>query len=186
MHSRRKHFLEGFSQTSFSETELKRLNEQSEKNKFYIYVGYAVGSIVLILLLLIGFVKKSKAQKSLVAEVKKINEEKEKLDEEITDFRLKESILATLTNIEDNSVVNIRSDIFRIGRRSNNDYIINNTSVSGGHAEIRYTPKDNSFLLVDLQSTNGTFVNGKKITKATLHDGDIIEFGAEVKAKFLK
>lgn len=62
-----------------------------------------------------------------------------------------------------------------IGRRPENDIHIDNLSVSGRHARVM-TIAGSSFL-EDLDSTNGTFVNGKKISKHPLSDGDLITIG---------
>ena len=62
-----------------------------------------------------------------------------------------------------------------IGRRSSNDIQINNLAISGEHAAI-VTILNDSFL-EDLQSTNGTQVNGRTIKKCVLHHNDEIGFG---------
>ena len=61
----------------------------------------------------------------------------------------------------------------KIGRRDSNDIVIENLAVSGNHAKIDSVGE--GFLLIDLQSKNGTFVNDKKITSHFLkHDDHII------------
>jgi len=55
--------------------------------------------------------------------------------------------------------------------------VINSKVVSKKHAQV--ISYENSILLLDCYSTNGTFVNGEKISKRTVHPGDIIEFGEE-------
>jgi pSer/pThr/pTyr-binding forkhead associated (FHA) protein len=62
-----------------------------------------------------------------------------------------------------------------VGRKPENDVVIDNLAVSGKHALI-ITILDDSFL-EDLGSTNGTYVNGKLIKKHALKDGDIITIG---------
>ena len=62
-----------------------------------------------------------------------------------------------------------------IGRRPNNQIHIDNLAVSGEHAVI-VTIGNDSFL-EDLNSTNGTMVNGKVIKKYVLQHQDMIEFG---------
>lgn len=62
-----------------------------------------------------------------------------------------------------------------IGRRENNDVVIANLTVSGNHAKIDYT--DDGYLLTDLKSKNGSFVNEEDITTAYLQDGDVISIG---------
>jgi len=62
-----------------------------------------------------------------------------------------------------------------IGRKSTNDIHIENLAVSGNHARI-LTILNDSFI-EDLNSTNGTYVNGDKITKHALHNGEVIVIG---------
>ncbi len=62
-----------------------------------------------------------------------------------------------------------------IGRHPSSDLKLpaDLTTISRNHAEIRR--EGNQFRLID-RSTNGTFVNGKKITDVLLRDGDVLEF----------
>jgi len=62
-----------------------------------------------------------------------------------------------------------------IGRRPGSEILLDNMAVSGSHASI-FTIGEDSFVQ-DLNSTNGTFVNNKRITKHHLDDGDIITIG---------
>lgn len=70
-----------------------------------------------------------------------------------------------------------------IGRKEENDICIDHMSVSGRHAKIDKV-EDNTggyFTVTDLNSTNGTFVNGKKITAATvLRPNDWITVGKHI------
>ena len=59
-----------------------------------------------------------------------------------------------------------------IGRRPDNDIQVDNLAVSGQHAAV-ITILNDSFL-EDLDSTNGTYVNGKLIKKHALRDGDVV------------
>jgi hypothetical protein len=65
---------------------------------------------------------------------------------------------------------------FRCGRMPENDLVIADPNVSRHHAEIR--PIGQSFVLVDLGSTNGTKVNGAPVSQHTLKAGDTITIGA--------
>lgn len=60
-----------------------------------------------------------------------------------------------------------------IGRRPHNDIVIEDLAISGEHAVI-VTHNDDSFL-EDLNSTNGTQVNGQPVRKHFLQDGDVVE-----------
>ncbi len=63
-----------------------------------------------------------------------------------------------------------------IGRVNGNDVVLPHDSVSRRHARI--VVKDERFILVDLKSTNGTFVNGGRLTSPrVLRDGDRIWIG---------
>jgi hypothetical protein len=62
-----------------------------------------------------------------------------------------------------------------IGRRSGNDVVLTNPAISGEHAVIE--AHGNEFFLQDLNSTNGTQVNGQPITRHYLQNGDCIELG---------
>lgn len=66
-------------------------------------------------------------------------------------------------------------EIMTIGRKDDNDIRIDNLAVSGHHAKL-LTIFDDSFL-EDLDSTNGTYVNGQPITKHPLKNGDVIVIG---------
>lgn len=66
-------------------------------------------------------------------------------------------------------------EIMTIGRKDDNDIRIDNLAVSGHHAKL-LTIFDDSFL-EDLDSTNGTYVNGRPITKHPLKTGDVIVIG---------
>ena len=59
-----------------------------------------------------------------------------------------------------------------IGRLPDNDLVIDNPAVSGRHA--RVYKEGNHYVLEDLKSTNGTFVNDKPVARHTLLEGDVI------------
>jgi pSer/pThr/pTyr-binding forkhead associated (FHA) protein len=70
-----------------------------------------------------------------------------------------------------------------IGRKPHNDIRIDNLAVSGEHAAI-ITMLNDSFL-EDLESTNGTYVNGRSVKKHFLQDGDVIEL-AKYRLKYVR
>jgi pSer/pThr/pTyr-binding forkhead associated (FHA) protein len=62
-----------------------------------------------------------------------------------------------------------------IGRTSGNDIVLDNKGVSRKHAEIEFG--DDSALIIDNESLNGTFVNSRKINEEVLKDNDQITIG---------
>lgn len=69
-------------------------------------------------------------------------------------------------------------DSVTIGRKEENDLWLDNMAISSHHARIDRT-KD-TFTLVDLNSTNGTFVNGKRVGSAVLKPNDWIAIGKHI------
>lgn len=71
----------------------------------------------------------------------------------------------------------IEKNEMTVGRRPENDFLIPNVMVSGKHAKL--TKQNNQYFLADLNSTNGTFVNGVRISAPTeIKHKDHINFGA--------
>lgn len=67
--------------------------------------------------------------------------------------------------------------VITIGRSSKNDIVIRDANVSKIHLQIVLTD-DGTYYCVDMNSTNGTYVNGRRITgKIRLHKNDIIRIG---------
>lgn len=62
-----------------------------------------------------------------------------------------------------------------IGRRQDNDIVIENLAVSGYHAKIESI--GDQFVLIDLQSKNGCFVNEQLVNSHWLKNGDVISIG---------
>lgn len=75
-----------------------------------------------------------------------------------------------------------KKKVIRIGKKTDNDIVVSDKTVSRNHIEIQVTD-DNSYLLKDLNSTNGTMINGMKVKEAFLSQGDQIEIG-ETKIEF--
>ena len=66
-------------------------------------------------------------------------------------------------------------DTYTMGRHRNNDIVISDPKVSSFHARLDRSPE--GFLLVDLKSRNGSYVNGERIESAQLNTGDEIRLG---------
>ncbi len=66
----------------------------------------------------------------------------------------------------------LRKKVINIGRMDDNDIIIQNAHISRYHA--RLLAKGGQYTLLDLESTGGTSVNGKKVSQAQIQPGDVI------------
>ncbi|MFW6369364.1 MAG: sigma 54-interacting transcriptional regulator [Myxococcota bacterium] len=66
----------------------------------------------------------------------------------------------------------------RIGSHPTCDLVLNDRTVSRQHAEIQFT--DKGYLVVDLESTNGTFLEGRRIERAYLAPGAALKVGGTV------
>jgi pSer/pThr/pTyr-binding forkhead associated (FHA) protein len=71
-----------------------------------------------------------------------------------------------------NQIYPLNKAVTTIGRKLDNDIVIQDPLVSRYHAEIRQD--GDTFYLFDLDSSCGTFVNQKNISKSQLFSGDII------------
>ena len=78
--------------------------------------------------------------------------------------------------------VQITKDKTTLGRRPYNDIVIDNLAVSGEHAVLQMVGAD--VFIEDLNSTNGTYINGKAVKKQLLSHNDTVEIG-KYKIKFL-
>src|SRR3954462_6329164 len=78
--------------------------------------------------------------------------------------------------------VQIIKDKTTLGRRPYNDIVIDNLAVSGEHAVLQMVGQD--VFIEDLNSTNGTYINGKAVKKQLLAHNDTVEVG-KYKIKFM-
>jgi pSer/pThr/pTyr-binding forkhead associated (FHA) protein len=77
----------------------------------------------------------------------------------------------------------ILKPVTALGRSENNDVVIKEDSISREHAVIRY--EDSEFIIHDLNSSNGTFINRRQIGSKVLKPGTLF-YLAEVAIVFVK
>src|SRR5436309_3778841 len=78
--------------------------------------------------------------------------------------------------------VQLTKDRTTLGRRPYNDIVIDNLAVSGEHAVVLMLGHE--VHLEDLNSTNGTYINGKAARKQMLQNNDLVEVG-KYKLRFI-
>lgn len=62
-----------------------------------------------------------------------------------------------------------------VGRSERNDIVLEDGGVSGSHCRVEHRPS--GFMVFDLASTNGTFLNGRRVEKAPVEHGDRLRLG---------
>lgn len=83
-------------------------------------------------------------------------------------------LLARLVGNE-GEIYEMRKSHITIGRATSNDIVLNEVTVSARHAEISY--QQGQFVVRDLDSTNGTFVNAAKVDRSRLESGSRLQLG---------
>ena len=84
---------------------------------------------------------------------------------------------ARLIDTAANRAIDLASARVTLGRESRNDITIPDINVSRTHAEISLSPQG-AWVLTDLGSTNGTYVNGRAVASQPLNEGDHIAMGS--------
>jgi hypothetical protein len=74
--------------------------------------------------------------------------------------------------LEDESIFPLEKSVINIGRKSSNHLIINDLRISRTHAQIRSVA--DGFIIFDIGSSGGTYVNGERISQRKLKPGDVI------------
>jgi pSer/pThr/pTyr-binding forkhead associated (FHA) protein len=70
-----------------------------------------------------------------------------------------------------------------LGREAFNDIVVHDPEVSRRHAQITF--QEGRYIIEDLGSTNGTFINGRRVqTPTPLHNGDVVEMGEAARIIF--
>ncbi len=69
----------------------------------------------------------------------------------------------------------LSKDRTSLGRRPHNDVVIDNLAVSGEHAVLLH--EGEGYVVQDLGSTNGTYINGKPVKRAPFREGDSLDIG---------
>jgi pSer/pThr/pTyr-binding forkhead associated (FHA) protein len=68
--------------------------------------------------------------------------------------------------------ITLATEAIGVGRKPDNQIVIDNPAISGHHCKISL--QGGTWYVEDLESTNGTYVNQKRIKKAGLHNADVV------------
>lgn len=80
--------------------------------------------------------------------------------------------------LQNRDIFHLDRGIVQIGRKKGNHLVIDDLTISRNHAQIRQI--QNNYVIFDLNSTGGTFVNNVQISQTTLHPGDVIKLAEYV------
>ncbi|WP_232001604.1 FhaA domain-containing protein [Slackia heliotrinireducens] len=85
--------------------------------------------------------------------------------------------VARLIDTASNRAYALATQRVLVGRETSNDIVVNDLNTSRHHAEIHFEPQG-VWVITDLGSTNGTYVNGQPVSRRGLQEGDRITLGA--------
>jgi hypothetical protein len=75
----------------------------------------------------------------------------------------------------DGGFISLTGEVTSVGRSIDNDVVIESPDVSRRHAQIVW--EQDQYVVIDLESTNGTFVSGNKVARQRLSGGEEVSFG---------
>jgi two-component system, cell cycle response regulator len=88
------------------------------------------------------------------------------------------ALLVRTDSTNSGQVFKLQGDTFGLGRHPDNAICIDDDGISRHHARI--TLKDGQFWIEDLQSSNGTYLNGRRINSCQMTNGDTLHLGSKV------
>jgi len=110
-------------------------------------------------------------------QVFEVNEINKMIAKEIIESQTESANMPALVGVS-NDVIGqqyiLRKNKIEVGRRPNSDIVLNEASVSSMHAQL--IREGNNWKVLNLLSSNGTFVNGEKVIDKILQTGDMIAF----------
>ncbi len=173
---------------------LKRISEMGFFEKIWrqnkVVVIIAVILVILILVVLKISLFPSAAAEPAAAPVKEAEVEAaappldktKAADETVMEGEIAGTLTVTVKG-ESIGTFNITTAPMIVGRDPKSDVVIKSETVSKNHLKI--IPKGDQFFLVDLGSTNGTYVNGEKITETLVTPDDMVQLGKKGNIKLI-
>jgi ABC transport system ATP-binding/permease protein len=77
----------------------------------------------------------------------------------------------------DGTVLKLEKALLVVGRTAESDLTLEDPSISRRHSQIRLSLRGDSFTVLDLRSSNGTFVDGQRVKRAECRPGQVVRFG---------
>jgi len=99
--------------------------------------------------------------------------------------KTKHAVLIVMTGPTAGQTINLEArDHWELGRSTDADIVLQESSVSRNHCRLHFLGKD-EWKAEDLKSSNGTFLNGERITESILANGDRLQLGSATVLKFV-
>jgi two-component system cell cycle response regulator len=92
------------------------------------------------------------------------------------------AMLLRMDGVGAGQILSVAQTPFTMGRHATNQLPIDDDSISRFHA--RFLREDGKYFVEDLDSRNGTFLQGKRVTRAEIRDDDWVQLGARVAFRF--
>ena len=96
--------------------------------------------------------------------------------------RADRAVLVRMEGVEAGRVYSLGLDVATLGRHPESELVIDDGGISRHHAKLRW--EAGTHVVEDLGSRNGTFVQGQKISRAQLSDGDLLQLGPKVGLRY--
>jgi hypothetical protein len=116
-------------------------------------------------LIAIDDLKVQAAKKASVAETQNTHGNADEMDDSVP-------VRAAFLIVGGTKVFTLQQAVTNIGRRLDNHLVVDDPRVSRYHAQIRYVR--GRFIIFDLNSTGGTYVNGQRTSQSALYPGDVV------------
>jgi diguanylate cyclase (GGDEF)-like protein len=92
------------------------------------------------------------------------------------------AVLVRMDSVQAGNVVSLDGLETRVGRHPDSSAVVDDEGMSRVHARVYY--EEGHYFVEDLDSSNGTYVNGERITKVPLTDGAVVQLGPRVCFRF--
>lgn len=140
--------------------------------KWAIWIGGGLLGFIILIIFFVWLARRPKKEKPVVQQ--EVYEEQEEVIDDTPRGPVKGKLEVVAGPLVGRTFW-ITEDITTIGSMDGNNIVLNDSSVSKRHAGIKI--EDKRYELADFGSTNSTFINGRKINKQFLRDGDRVRFG---------
>lgn len=100
------------------------------------------------------------------------------MDTTVSGEAIRQAALTLATGEQRGHTYILQGGVATLGRSKSNDIVLADETVSRCHCRVYWA--ENGYVLEDLDSSNGTYLNGERIHRAMLYSGDALQIGDQV------